>query len=422
MFAAAGGFLIIPVKILEGVVAVKHESDTEIIAGVSPRRDSLRVVVTGGGTGGHISPGLAVVRALGERSAAMSAPAPQVLWVGEREGMEQRSAQAAGIEFRSVAVGKIRRSANPIKMLSPANIADMARVPVGMAQARAVIKQFRPHVVLATGGYVAVPVGMAASSCSVPLVVHEQTTRLGLTNRVLASRATRVAVSTQSTLDFLPQQARERAVVTGNPVRPELLTGQAARAWTLPATCGFDRRLPTLYVTGGSQGARQINTLVRQILPWLLERANVVHQCGQANQDEAVRNAATLPPVLAGRYWPTGYLGPELPDVFALADVVLSRSGAGTIAELTALGKASVLVPLASSAGGEQASNADYLHRSGAAIALRDEVDGHGLAQAVGALLGDADARGRMARAAGALGRRDAAASLVQVLLAAASQ
>lgn len=387
---------------------------------VGPARD-LRLIVTGGGTGGHTYPALTAVRALQSRLTAAGRTL-DVLWVGTADSLEERVAAAEGIRFASVATGKIRRSSNPLKMVSAANVKDMGRVPLGVLQARRVLTGFRPDVVLATGGYVAVPVGLAARMCHVPLVVHEQTVRLGLANRSLAGRATCVAVSSESTLELLPESARATAVVTGNPVRPEILTGRADKAVQALGLHGFVRRLPTVYVTGGAQGSQQINTLVRDVLPWLLHRANVVHQCGPDNLTDLRQHAAALPADLAARYLLTGYVGAELPDVLALADVVISRSGAGTIAELTALGKAAVFIPLATSAGNEQAHNARHLQETGAAIALLGEATPDTLQAAVEPLLADPHRRTAMAGRARAAGRPDAAERLVDVVLAAAGR
>ncbi|WP_275560408.1 UDP-N-acetylglucosamine--N-acetylmuramyl-(pentapeptide) pyrophosphoryl-undecaprenol N-acetylglucosamine transferase [Streptomyces sp. 5-6(2022)] len=381
---------------------------------------TFRLIVTGGGTGGHTYPALTAVRALQARLAADDR-ALDVLWIGTPDGLEARVAPAEGIAFTTVATGKIRRSSNPLKMISPANIKDMARVPLGVAQARKIVSDFRPDVVLATGGYVAVPAGLATRICKLPLVLHEQTVRLGLANRKLAGSAARIAVSSESTLPLLPEAVRPAAVVTGNPVRPEVLTGHAEKAVAALGLTGFDRRLPTLYVTGGAQGAQQINNVIRDALPWLLERANVVHQCGPMNVEALRASASALPPYLAGRYYLTGFVGPELPDVLALADVVVSRSGAGTLAELTALGKPAVFVPLASAAGNEQAHNAQHLEDAGAAVALTGDVTADRLRNALGPLLTDPARRARMAEAARTRGRPDAADRLVDVLLSAAS-
>lgn len=381
---------------------------------------SLRLVVTGGGTGGHTYPALTAVRTLQARLAA-EGRALEALWIGTADGLEARVAPAEGIAFTTVATGKIRRSKNPIKLVSPANVKDMARVPLGVLQARRAIDDFRPHVVLATGGYVAVPGGLAARMCHVPLVLHEQTVRLGLANRKLAASAARICVSSESTLELLSESARRVAVVTGNPVRPEVLSGQADRAVQALGLSGFDRSLPTVYVTGGAQGSQQINELVSEALPWLLQQANVVHQCGPANEESLRARAAGLPPELAARYYLAGFVGPELPDVLALADVVVSRSGAGTLAELTALGKPAVFVPLASSAGNEQVHNARHLEQAGAAVALTGEVTAARLQTAVGPLLADTHVRSGMAERARAYGRPDAADRLVDEILATAA-
>jgi len=381
----------------------------------------FRLIVTGGGSGGHTYPALATVRALRTRLAAEGREF-QVVWAGTGGGLEEKVAGSEQIPFRTIATGKLRRARNPLLMLSPANIRDMVRVPVGVLQALGLVRRFGPDVVLATGGYVAIPVGLAARWRRVPLVVHEQTTRLGLANRVLARAATVMAVSSESTLQLLPPAMRDGAVVTGNPVRAEVLHGDAGKAVAALGWAGIDRGLPVVYVTGGAQGSAQVNGVVSEILPWLLERASVVHQCG-ADWEMGMRDvAARLPARLAARYLVTGFVGAELPDVLALADVVVSRSGAGTIAELTALGKASVLIPLPTSAGDEQRHNARYLAECGAALALTGDVTPGTLTEALEPLLVDPARRSAVAATARSLGRPDAAERLAEAVLTVAGQ
>ncbi|WP_454858992.1 UDP-N-acetylglucosamine--N-acetylmuramyl-(pentapeptide) pyrophosphoryl-undecaprenol N-acetylglucosamine transferase [Promicromonospora soli] len=379
----------------------------------------FRLLVTGGGTGGHTYPALTTLRALQARLAE-AGTAVSVLWAGTAKGLEATVTASEGIRFVPVATGKLRRASNPLGMLTAANMKDMARVPLGVAQARSIVAEFKPDVILSTGGYVAVPIGIAAGMLRRPLVVHEQTVRLGLANRLLAKRATRVAVSSPSTLELLPEVVRERTVVTGNPVRAEVMAGEPLKAVDALGLDSFDPDLPVLYVTGGAQGSVQINTLVAEALPWLLQRANVIHQSGPNNLQDMFDRTATLPAELAARYRVMGFVGAELPDVLALADVVVSRSGAGTIAELTALGKPSVLVPLPSAAGNEQAHNARRLQDLGAAVALEGDVVEADLREAIGPLLSDAGRRERMSGRARQHGRPDAAERLVDVLLEAA--
>ncbi|MFI8930840.1 UDP-N-acetylglucosamine--N-acetylmuramyl-(pentapeptide) pyrophosphoryl-undecaprenol N-acetylglucosamine transferase [Streptomyces sp. NPDC053474] len=261
-------------------------------------------------------------------------------------------------------------------MINRENIRDMGRVVKGVPEARKIVSAHQPDVVLSTGGYVSVPVGLAARTTKSPLVVHEQTVRVGLANRALARFADAIAVSSESILPLL-KDGKAKAIVTGNPVRPAVFTGQADMAVAALALPGY-----------------------------------------AASLESSLQHADTLPPALRSRYWLSDFVGPELPDVLALADVVVSRSGAGTIAELTALSKPSVLIQLASLAGNEQEYNALHLQQAGAAIAL---VNGRAYAdelqRALEPILTSQDRRQEMARNAAALGLPDAAARLVDVLL-----
>ena len=390
----------------------------DLVTRLAARGRPVRLLVTGGGTGGHTFPAVAVSRharaLLGSAGVAC-----QVLYAGTAGGLEARVAAEEGIPFVALPAGKLRRARNPLRLASPANLADAARVPLGVARAVRLVRRFQPDVVLATGGYASVPVGLAAWLCHRPLVVHEQTVRLGLANRLLAPRATAVALSAPASLALLPAGARARAVVTGNPTRAELARGSAQAALTRLGWRGWTAGLPTVYATGGAQGAQQLNQLVWALLPGLLARANLLHQCGPRWQAAGQRHAAGLPAGLRGRYLPVGFLGPELADVLALADVVVGRSGAGTVAELTALGKPAVLIPLVTAAGGEQAHNARWLAEHGACVALvGEEATPERLARALGALLDDRQARQRMAQAARRLGRPDATEALTRVVLA----
>ena len=377
----------------------------------------MRVIVTGGGTGGHVYPTLTTVRTLQAELAERGLAPAETLWIGAAAGLEERVAREAGIAFRPVATGKLRRAGNPLRMITWANLRDAVRVPLGAVQALGIVRSVRPDVVVGFGGYVAVPVSVAAWLGRRPMMVHEQTVRLGLANRMLVRLATRTALSSESSLSLLPARANGRAEVTGNPVRPELFGGDPDRARKALDLAGFDPDKPTVYVTGGAQGAKQINALVTQLLPWLLERANVIHQCGAGDHERQREVSFSLPRELAPRYHVTPYVGTEMPDVYALADLVISRSGAGTIAEVTGLGKAAVLIPLASSAGGEQAHNAKYLEDKGAARALVGQITAPDLRDALEPLLADPAARAEMAERAREQGRPDAARTLAALIL-----
>lgn len=386
-----------------------------------PKQEPFRILVTGGGTGGHTYPALTTVQALTARLEA-GGIATDVVWVGDAEGLEATVATSEGIAFQPLVTGKLRRARTPWGVLTVRNAVDMLRALYGVVQGRSILRRFRPDVVLSTGGYAAVPIGLAARLLHQPLVVHEQTVRLGLANRLLVHGATRIAISESSTMDLLPRAVRGRTIVTGNPIRPVLLSGEAARAGATLDLHGFDPDMPVVYVTGGAQGSVQINRLVAECLPWLLRRANVIHQCGAANTEAMAEQAERLPETLAARYRAVGFISGGLPDVLALTDVVISRSGAGTVAELTALGKPAVLLPLSSSAGNEQVHNARRLRDVGAAEVLDGAVTPTLLTATLAPLLASRERRRTMAEAARAYGRRDATESLVDVVLEASTR
>jgi UDP-N-acetylglucosamine--N-acetylmuramyl-(pentapeptide) pyrophosphoryl-undecaprenol N-acetylglucosamine transferase len=396
---------------------VSHALRPDLVHRLAALGRPVRLIVTGGGTGGHTYPAVTTIRTVRALLAAAGIGL-DVLYVGAAASLEERVAELEGIPFRAISTGKLRRAHNPLRMISVSNLRDAGRVPVGIAQARRVVAHYRPDAVLSTGGYVAVPIGFAAWLCRRPLLIHEQTVRLGLANRLLARAATRVAMSSESSLALLPRVARATAVATGNPIRPELLVGDPAAALKALDLRGWATGLPTVYVTGGAQGSVQINTLLRAVLPRLLAHANVLHQCGAASIDQFRQHAATLADPLRGRYHPTDFIGAELPDVLALADLVVSRSGAGTLAELTALGKPSILIPLIPSGGNEQEHNARHLERAGAAVALVGEAASpERIGGTLSALLTEPERRTAMAEAARRLGHPDAAQILATTVL-----
>lgn len=384
--------------------------------------DRLKILVTGGGSSGHISPALAIIKTLQDMAVGADWQ-PQFLYLGGKRGLEQRLVEAAGIEFRGVETGKLRR------YLSRENVTDVFRIPIGTAQALRTVRRFGPHVVLATGGYVAVPPVMAAALLSVPVIIHEQTVQIGLANRITSRFATRIALGFESARDELPAGLRAKAFVPGNPVRPAVFggDGQYAIRW-----CGFDpadRGLPTLYVTGGSQGARIINRAVESVLPALLQNCRIIHQCGrqpageEQDYDRLRRTADALPPELQPRYCFTHFIADEIKHVYALADVILGRAGAGTVTELCALGKPAVYVPLVPTGGDEQTRNAQMCERVGAAVIIKQsDLDGPHLLRELQGLLPDRARLECMGRAALTLAKPHAAREMAEAVLALARQ
>jgi UDP-N-acetylglucosamine--N-acetylmuramyl-(pentapeptide) pyrophosphoryl-undecaprenol N-acetylglucosamine transferase len=369
----------------------------------------IRIIVTGGGTGGHTYPALTTIHELRAWFAETGIHA-QFLWVGVASGLEAKICRQEHIPFKAITTGKLRRSPTPRELAR--NVADAFRIPLGVLQAFGIVLRTRPDVVLSTGGYVCVPIGVAAWVLRRPLVMHEQTATVGLANRILARLATRVLLSHESSIEHLPARARRRAVVTGNPIRPEVLAGDRTRGL---AGYGQDAQSPLVLVTGGATGALQVNDLVAAILPDVLPYCYLLHQSGEYGFARAREAAAALPGPLALRYRVVDYIHDELPDVLAAADVVICRSGASTTAELTGLGKAAILIPLVPTSGDEQRRTARHLAAEGAARMLTgSDATPERLRDELLELLKNPEERSAMAARAREHGRPDAASRVAQ--------
>jgi UDP-N-acetylglucosamine--N-acetylmuramyl-(pentapeptide) pyrophosphoryl-undecaprenol N-acetylglucosamine transferase len=320
----------------------------------------MRIVIAGGGTGGHVTPALATIAALRARDT----PPIEFLWIGSHGGVEGRMAAEQGIPFRAIQAGKLRR------YLSLENLLDFGRIPVGTAQALALLRRFRPEVIFSTGGFVSVPTVVAGWLLRRPILTHEQTAQFGLANRINLRFSTVIALPYESSRAFVPPTTK-RVVVTGNPVRDEILRGDPAEGARL---LGLDPTLPTIYITGGALGARAINEAVAAILPDLLAHYQVIHSRGTQpvapTLDDLRARVAALPTEVRARYVVREFIGPELPHIYALAALVIGRAGAGTVAELAALGKPAILIPLPGTGGDEQTKNARLLADVGGAILL----------------------------------------------------
>lgn len=324
---------------------------------------AMRLTIAGGGTGGHVSPALATIAVLRSR---LGGEPLELLWIGTRDGVERRMVAERGIPFRAIQAGKLRR------YLSLENLIDLGRVPLGAAQAALLLRRFRPDVVFSTGGFVSVPTVAAAGLQRLPVLIHEQTAQFGLANRLNLRFAATIALPYEASRAFVPPTTR-RIVVTGNPVRADLLGGDRREGARL---FGLDPARPTVYATGGARGARAINATLAAILPDLLRNSQVIHSRGTQEDSptlaELTARVAGLPADQRARYVVRDFIGPELPHVYALADLVVGRAGAGTVAELAALGKPAILIPLPGTGGDEQTKNARLLADAGGAVLLRE--------------------------------------------------
>ncbi len=304
--------------------------------------------MTGGGTAGHVTPNIALLPALREAGY-------EIEYIGSYNGMEKELIEAEGIPYHGISSGKLRR------YFDPKNFSDPFKVLKGYGQAKKLMKQLKPDVVFSKGGFVSVPVVLAAKARHIPAIIHESDITPGLANRIAIRGARKVCCNFPETLRYLPEEKR---VLTGSPIRQELFRGDAHAALTL---CGFaDHHLPVLLIIGGSTGSRAINEAVRSILPQLLERFYIIHLCGKGNVDPALTGTAG--------YAQFEYVSSELTDMLALADLAISRAGANSICELLALHKPNILIPLSAAASrGDQILNAKSFQKQGFSCVIEEE-------------------------------------------------
>ncbi|MGN1167264.1 MAG: undecaprenyldiphospho-muramoylpentapeptide beta-N-acetylglucosaminyltransferase [Lachnospiraceae bacterium] len=307
-----------------------------------------RIILTGGGTAGHVTPNIALLPRLKELQY-------DIHYIGSYNGIEKELIEQFGIPYHGIATGKLRR------YFSVQNFTDPFRVLKGMNDAKKLVKILKPDVIFSKGGFVSVPVVLAGKRCHVPTIIHESDMTPGLANKISLSAATKVCCNFPETLQYLPEG---KAVLTGSPIRQELLSGDKYKAREF---LGFTSDKPVILVVGGSLGAVAVNNAVRSILPELLKSYQVIHLCGRGKVDESLKG-------LEG-YAQFEYIKEELKDLFALTDVVISRAGANAICELLALHKPNLLIPLSASASrGDQILNARSFERQGFSMVLEEEM------------------------------------------------
>ena len=306
-----------------------------------------KIILTGGGTAGHVTPNIALIPTLREMGY-------DIHYIGSHNGIEKKLITEIGIPYYGISSGKLRR------YFDPKNFSDPFRVIKGMGDAERLILKLKPDVVFSKGGFVSVPVVLEASFHKVPVVIHESDMTPGLANRIALPRASRVCCNFPETAERFPEGI---ATVTGTPIRKELYEGKADRAFSY---CGFTEKKPTILVVGGSTGSVSVNNAIHHALPELLKTFNVIHICGEGKADPAKNGTPG--------YAQFEYVKEQLADMFALADIVISRAGANAICELRALQKPNILVPLGLDASrGDQILNAESFEKSGFSKVVKDD-------------------------------------------------
>lgn len=307
-----------------------------------------KIILTGGGTAGHVTPNLALLPSLRKEEF-------EIHYIGSYNGIERRLIEDAGIPYDGISSGKLRRYFD-IK-----NFSDPLRVLKGYGQAKRLMKQYRPDIVFSKGGFVSVPVVLAAKHYKIPVIIHESDMTPGLANKICIPAAKKVCCNFPETLNYLP---KDKAVLSGSPIREEMLTGDRLSGLQY---AGLSANHPVILVIGGSLGSVTVNHAVRSILPKLLSQFQVIHICGKGNLDESL--------IGTSGYVQYEYVDKPLRHLFAAADLIISRAGANSICEILALRKPNILIPLSAAASrGDQILNANSFAKQGFSTVLEEEV------------------------------------------------
>lgn len=308
---------------------------------------SYKIIMTGGGSAGHVTPNLALVPKLKSKGY-------EIKYIGSKDGIEKEIITKENIPYFEISSGKLRRYFN-IK-----NFSDPFRVIKGIFDAKAILKKEKPDVVFSKGGFVTVPVALAAHMCKIPVVCHESDITPGLANKLSSPYATKLCVTFPECLETMD---KNKAVLTGTPIREELFHGSKDKGLEI---CKLNNDKPLIFIMGGSLGSKFINENFRQILNEILLRFNVVHICGKGLVDDKLKNRKG--------YIQFEYVSEELTHIMSAADIIISRAGANSIFEFLALKKPNLLIPLSkASSRGDQILNAKSFEKSGYSMVIEEE-------------------------------------------------
>ncbi|MFC1608648.1 undecaprenyldiphospho-muramoylpentapeptide beta-N-acetylglucosaminyltransferase [Patescibacteria group bacterium] len=364
----------------------------------------MRIVLTGGGTGGHIYPLLAVSRELKARHG----DSVDFMFIGPSGKIEERAMGEEGIKAKNIMTGKMRR------YFSAMNLLDAIKVPFGVIKALYLLWAYMPDVVFSKGGYASFPVVVAAWIYRIPILTHESDSIPGMANRIIGKLSSRVAISYPRAKRYF---ATGKTFLSGNPVRKQIIQGSPERAMQ---KFNLIADKPVIFVLGGSQGSQNINKSVVRILPELLKHAQVIHQTGDDNYEDVI-DAAAIEGVKAERegYFPIAFLNAEdMSDCLAISSLVISRAGASSISEVAANKKPSILIPLFKSANNHQSMNAFALAEVGGAVVLEESNLGeHILMQKIEKILNDSEFSGKLSENIGAFYNPDAKSQIADGIL-----
>lgn len=362
----------------------------------------MRIVLTGGGTGGHIIPLIAVAKKIKERN-----PDVQFIFIGPKGKLELSLMEKEGIVTRGILVGKARR------YFSFLNFLDAFKIPLGILQALFWLLVYMPDAIFGKGGHASFPVVLVGWIYRIPILIHESDATPGVANTILGKFADRVAVSYPQAEKLFPA---EQVVLTGNPLREDIAQGNPKKAREM---YNIEPTKKVIFVVGGSLGAKSINDKILNILPDLIREYYIIHQTGESNLEEVIQKAGELG--IKARhddYYPIGFYGEEIKDILAVADLVISRAGGNTLAEIAANGKPSIVIPLDASANDHQRMNAYTIAKNGGCVVLEEANLGeHMVLSKIQEVMNDEELRSKMSQNIRAFYHSDAAERIAEGVL-----
>ncbi len=324
-------------------------------------KKKYKIIFTGGGSGGHTMPALAMIQAIKEYSKEIEF---SILYIGSYDGVEKELLENYNINYKSICTGKLRR------YLSINNFIDIFKIIRGINQSKKIIKEFAPDILVSTGGFVSVPPVISAKRQKVPIIIHEQTIDAGLANKIASKFADKIAITFPESKKYFPQN---KITLTGIPLRRELFNGNKDELFK---KFNLDKNLPLIYFTGGGLGCHILNITAIKILPEILDKCNVIFQTGKALNGndfiEMKKFKESLDNKKKNRLVIFDFINKELPDIYAAADLAVSRSGAGTVNELMSLSIPTIFIPLAISTKNEQLRNAQFVENINGGIIIEE--------------------------------------------------
>lgn len=305
-----------------------------------------KIILTGGGTAGHVTPNIAIGEALKKENY-------KLVYIGSKQGIEKDIVNKFNIEYKGISSGKLRR------YLSFKNITDMFKIVKGLSEAIKIIRKEKPNIIFSKGGFVTVPVVLAGRLCKVPVIIHESDITPGLANRISIPYSTKVCVTFKETLKYVP---KNKSILTGSPIRQSIFNGNKENGYRLT---NLKKDKPILLVIGGSLGSKFLNDIIRNNLNELLKKYYIVHICGKNNLDKTITSAG---------YIQFEYVSEKLEDLIAMCSIVISRAGSNTIYEFLALKKPNILIPLSKNASrGDQILNATSFKNQNFSYVIEEE-------------------------------------------------